>query len=84
MKMLRGKVAIVTGASQGFGLAVARQFVAEGASVAICARDPVLLEEVCLELAKAATQWQQKVFYSAVDISKKDEVEHFVNHGTFP
>ena len=76
--MLRGKVAIVTGASQGFGLAVARQFVVEGASVAICARDAILLEEVCLELAKATTQGEQKVVSFAVDVSKKDEVEDFV------
>jgi len=78
MKMLRGKVAIVTGASQGFGLAVARQFVVEGASVAICARDAILLEEVCLELAKATTQGEQKVVSFAVDVSKKDQVEDFV------
>jgi len=78
MKMLRGKVAIVTGASQGFGLAVARQFVVEGASVAICARDAILLEEVCLELAKATTQEEQKVVSFAVDVSKPDEVEDFV------
>lgn len=76
--MLRGKVAIVTGASQGFGLAVARQFVVEGASVAICARDAILLEEVCLELAKATTQGEQKVVSFAVDVSKPDEVEDFV------
>ena len=78
MKMLRGKVAIVTGASQGFGLAVARQFVVEGASVAICARDAILLEEVCLELAKATTQGEQKVVSFTVDVSKPDEVEDFV------
>ena len=78
MKMLRGKVAIVTGASQGFGLAVARQFVVEGASVAICARDAILLEEVCLELAKATTQGEQKVVSFAVDVSKPNEVVDFV------
>ena len=78
MKMLRGKVAIVTGASQGFGLAVARQFVVEGASVAICARDAILLEEVCFELAKATTQGEQKVVSFNVDVSKKDEVVGFV------
>jgi len=76
--MLRGKVAIVTGASQGFGLAVARQFVVEGASVAICARDAILLEEVCLELAKATTQGEQKVVSFAVDVSKPNEVVDFV------
>ncbi|HEX2501728.1 MAG TPA: SDR family oxidoreductase [Methylomirabilota bacterium] len=36
---LRGKVAIVTGGSDGLGLATAGRLAAEGAAVAICARD---------------------------------------------
>jgi 3-oxoacyl-[acyl-carrier protein] reductase len=36
---LAGKVAVVTGASRGIGLAIARAFAAEGARVAICGRD---------------------------------------------
>lgn len=35
---LAGKRLIVTGASQGFGLAVAKAFLAEGARVAVCSR----------------------------------------------
>jgi 3-oxoacyl-[acyl-carrier protein] reductase len=38
MNRLRGKVALVTGASDGLGLEVARAFVAEGAAVAFAAR----------------------------------------------
>ena len=37
---LHGKVALVTAASKGLGLASATALAAEGASVAICARDP--------------------------------------------
>ena len=35
---LAGKKAVVTGASQGLGLAIAAAFVKEGADVLICAR----------------------------------------------
>ncbi len=36
---LAGKVVLVTGGSDGLGLALATRLVAEGASVAICGRD---------------------------------------------
>jgi 3-oxoacyl-[acyl-carrier protein] reductase len=42
---LDGRRAVVTGASRGIGAAVARQLVAAGADVAICARDQVGLDE---------------------------------------
>jgi len=38
-KELSGKVAIITGANQGFGLEVARKFVLAGADVMLCARN---------------------------------------------
>ena len=41
---LHGKVALVCGGSRGLGRAVARELLRQGASVAICARDPEPLE----------------------------------------
>ncbi len=43
---LKNKVVIVTGASQGLGLAMARHFHTHGAMLVLCARDAALLERV--------------------------------------
>src|SRR5579871_4828482 len=49
---LRGKTVLVTGGSRGLGLILARQLAAEGAQVAICARDPDELERARADLAQ--------------------------------
>lgn len=49
---LRNKTALITGACKGIGRAIAEAFVAEGASVAINARDPQGLEEAARSLRK--------------------------------
>jgi 3-oxoacyl-[acyl-carrier protein] reductase len=47
---LTGKVALVAGGSSGIGLAIARELLAEGATVAICGRDPGRLADARAEL----------------------------------
>ncbi len=47
---LTGKVAIVTGGSDGIGKAAARALAGEGARVAICARRPDVLEAAAVQL----------------------------------
>ncbi|HEX8558577.1 MAG TPA: SDR family NAD(P)-dependent oxidoreductase [Pyrinomonadaceae bacterium] len=47
----RGKTVLVTGGSRGLGLVLARRFAAEGANVAVCARDPEELERARADLA---------------------------------
>jgi 3-oxoacyl-[acyl-carrier protein] reductase len=51
---LTGRVALVTAASRGLGLASAKALAAEGASVVICARGPQRLEEARREVQGAA------------------------------
>jgi len=73
-KILAGKVAIVTGASRGIGLAIARRLANIGAKLSICARDPQKLEAVANELRRAS----EAVFAAPVDVSRMDEIESYV------
>jgi NAD(P)-dependent dehydrogenase (short-subunit alcohol dehydrogenase family) len=67
MDALRGKHAVVTGASRGIGLAVARTLLAHGARVTLMARDAAALE-------LAATQLGSDVTWVAVDVSDEASV----------
>jgi 3-oxoacyl-[acyl-carrier protein] reductase len=53
MSSLTGKIALVTGASQGIGRACALALAAEGATVAVAARNVEKLEAVAAEIAAA-------------------------------
>lgn len=71
---LEGQNALITGASQGLGKEIAKQFLAEGANVAICARDAKLLEETRAELAGGDRQ----IAARACDVSSESEVNALV------
>lgn len=51
-RALLGKVAIVTGSSQGLGRRISERFFDAGASLVLCARDGRLLEEVASKLCQ--------------------------------
>lgn len=72
---LSDKRVIVTGASRGIGLAIARAFAAEGARVAICARSWEAVEAAGQELAEKAAG----VIARAVDVTDTDGVRRFVD-----
>ena len=74
---LEGRNAIITGANQGLGLEIARAFVREGASVAICARDASLLETARQELQVLAGA-EQKVIAQPADVANEADVKRLV------
>ena len=53
---LKNKCAIITGANQGLGFEIAKQFLKEGAKVALCARDIKKLNEAQLNNDVVAAQ----------------------------
>jgi short-subunit dehydrogenase len=74
MKNLRDQVVIITGASTGLGLALARNLSREGCILALCARSQEDLELVKIELKVHGAE----VFTSVCDVSVEEEVEGFV------
>src|SRR5580704_16427670 len=54
MGLLEGKVAVVTGASSGSGLGIARRFVEEGATALLLARGGERLEQTATDLGPTA------------------------------
>jgi len=51
-RVMQGKTALVTGASRGIGLAIARRLGEMGAKVSVCARDTARLESAAAELKR--------------------------------
>ncbi|USX53375.1 SDR family oxidoreductase [Lentzea sp. HUAS12] len=69
---LDGRTAIITGASKGLGLAMAKEFAASGADVAMLARDPGTLAEA-KALVSASAAGRVETF--RCDVSKAADVQ---------
>ncbi len=74
---LSGRNAIITGANRGFGFEVAKKFIEEGASVAICGRDADQVSRAVDTLGKLASS-KQIVIGFPVDVSREDNVEKLI------
>ncbi|MBI2162401.1 MAG: SDR family oxidoreductase [Candidatus Rokubacteria bacterium] len=72
---LAGKVAIVTGGSEGLGRACVERFALAGAKVATCARRKDVLERAAREIRRATGG---DVLAVACDVTRAEEVEAFV------
>jgi NADP-dependent 3-hydroxy acid dehydrogenase YdfG len=73
---LRGKVAIVTGASSGIGEAIAQELVQRGARVALFARRENRLQELAQRLAGKGSG---ETLIVPGDVSKPEDVQNLVN-----
>jgi NAD(P)-dependent dehydrogenase (short-subunit alcohol dehydrogenase family) len=76
-RALEGRTAIVTGASQGLGKAIASAYLAAGANVVLCARDAKLVAAAAAELGKAAGD-AQRVVALAADVTREKDVSRVV------
>ncbi|MCY3869407.1 MAG: SDR family oxidoreductase [Gemmatimonadetes bacterium] len=72
---LTGKVAVITGGSEGIGRGIASRFLEEGAKVAICARRDDVLQQTAEEL-RASTD---DVLAVPADVTKPETLTSFIN-----
>ena len=69
-----GRVAVITGASTGLGLAMAKEFAASGGSVAILARKADVLATAKAEVQKAAGKSNGRFEAYSCDVSKAEAI----------
>ena len=73
---LKGKVALIAAASKGLGRAVAHELAAEGAKLAICARDAGTLEATARDIAAATGA---DVLARPADVARPADIGAFVD-----
>jgi NAD(P)-dependent dehydrogenase (short-subunit alcohol dehydrogenase family) len=79
---LAGRSAIITGANQGLGRAIATHYVRAGASVLLMARGEDLLQKVAAELAPLARQTGQQILVCKGDVANSDDCRSAVDLAT--
>lgn len=79
MKLI-GKRVIVTGASRGLGMEIAKEFVKEGADVLICSRNSEKLKFVVEMFSKEFLMSTQKLIYCVADIGNKSSIDKMYDY----
>lgn len=75
MESLKGKTAIITGASRGIGRAIAESLAKEGMNLVIAARGKETLDQTAAEITK---QYKVKIIGVPCDVSKQADLENLV------
>lgn len=73
--MLNGKKMLVTGADQGLGKEIAKEFLRQGASVCICSRDENRLLRTAEELERYRPDKKQRVIFSRADVGNTGDMD---------
>lgn len=76
--LLKNRNAIITGANQGLGLAIAHAYLAAGANLVLCARDGIKLKAAAEALQQQAAPGQ-KVIWDVCDVAVPLEVTTLVD-----
>ncbi len=76
--MLKNKKAIITGATAGIGKEIAKEFVKNGADVAIFGTNPERIETTLKELEDLKIDQNQKILVKKVDVSNFSQVNSAV------
>ena len=72
IKKFQNKVVVVTGASSGLGLNIAKEFIKENAKVSLCARR--------IDKLKKNYQNKKNVFFQKVDVSNERNIRKFLTN----
>jgi NAD(P)-dependent dehydrogenase (short-subunit alcohol dehydrogenase family) len=74
---IAGDVAVVTGASQGIGEAIAKKIAADGVNVAICSRSRDRFQSVVDDIEQSDSEGE--VYAAECDVTDRDRVFEFVD-----
>lgn len=73
--MLNGKKTLITGADQGLGKEIAKEFLKQGAWVCICSRDEGMLRRAAKELKEYRQEKEQQVIFYKADVGSTEDMD---------